>query len=327
MRGRLVHAIVLATGQESAASAEIAFKSTKSSPSYEAYWPTYKIISQEESSWPSLERPVATRVKSFKGAFVVVELETDFAAAACSHAQAVKNALHERGLSIARNYSPGADYEEYTFFCVCEYSDYDRFLSENGLLVSQLLKDESATLAAEEINETLQSSLRYDTEDLTVIEWDGALLLDKNGDFEDNMTLLELANIQLLALRTLDANLTREIDRFKQFGDIKTVNLFRLSTFLKSIIKVRTRSLFELEAIDNSIKLFGDWYSAKVYSIAAKKLYHTRWRESVDKKLALLEKMFEMVSHRQMETFNVVLEFSIVLLIVAEIVLILGGKM
>ena len=327
MRGRMIHAIVSVMEKTGEAVEEVPFKSTRSSPGYDAYWPTYKIISGGEGASQISGTAPAFRVKGFKGNSVIVEMESQFDSDDAAAIRSIKDALHAEGLAIAREYSGVADYEEYTFFCVSDYSDYDSFLGENSLLVGRMLKDESATLANEEINETLQSSLRYDTEDLTVIEWDGALLLDKTGDFDDNVTLLELANIQLLALRRLDLSLAREIDRFKMFGDIKTSNVFRLASFLKSIINVRTKSLFELEDIENAIKLYGDWYSAKVYSIAAKKLYHARWRESVDKKLALLEKMFEMVSHRQMETYNLILEFSIVLLIVVEIVLILGGKM
>jgi len=192
-------------------------------------------------------------------------------------------------------------------------------------MIAQLLKDDASELTDEEIDQTLASSLRYDKNDMTVIDWDGALLLDKNNEFEDNITLIELANIQLLSLRVLDDRLAVEIGLFKGFEAIRTPNIFRLSGFLKSIINVRARSLLNLDEIDNSIKLYGDWYSAKVYSIVAKKLYLARWRDTVEEKLNLLEKMFEMVSQRQGEIYNITLEISIVFLILLEIVLLVLG--
>ncbi|MBI4666876.1 MAG: hypothetical protein HY751_10765 [Nitrospinae bacterium] len=325
MKGKIVHAVITVSDREGVESEEIPFRTTRSSPGYEAYWPTYRIVAQGEIAPVLGPTPLGYRVKAFKGNFTIVEMECGFENDAAVNVLALKNALSRKALEIAKAWDAAAGYEEYTFYCVSDYEGYDGFLSQNGLMISQLIKDETADLAPEEIKETLASSLRYDNEDLTVIEWDGALLLDKDGNFDDNITLLELANIQLLALRTLDNNLSQEIARFKRFGDIKTSNIFRLSSFLKSVVNVRTKSLFELDSIDDAIKLYGDWYSAKVYSIAARKLYHVKWRDAVEKKLNLLENMFEMVSHRQVELYNLILEFSIVALIVFEIALLLAG--
>lgn len=324
MRGKIVHTVVAMTGPGDWRIGDITLKPTKSSPGYEAYFPTYKLLSERGGTAPSGLKFDVT-VKGFRGAYVIVEARAEFESAAAKEILAAKDELNEAAARVALEFSDLRMAEEYTFYLVSDYSGPESFVRENRLMIAQMLKDDALELTETEIEQTLASSIRYARDDMTVIEWDGALLLDREGDFEDNMTLIELANIQLLALRALDDRLTGEIGLFKGFGDFRTPNIFRLSRFLRSIINVRSRSLLDLDEIDNSIKLYGDWYSAKLYSAAARKLYLASWREAVEEKLELLEKMFEMVSQRQGEIYNVTLEISIVLLIALEIVLIVYG--
>lgn len=324
MRGDIVHTIITMAGPGEADSPRIVVRPTKSSPGYEEYYPSYK-VRECIASVGGVSRPASAVVKTFRGEFLIVEVRAAFAAETAEPAQSLKGEMNEAALKIALRHGGLSISEEYTFFCVIDYDDYEDFVEQNRLMIAQLLKDETASLTGAEIENTLASSLRYDRDDLTVIEWDGALLLDKGGQFEDNITLIELANIQLVSLRALDARLTAEIDRFRRMGAAQAPNMMRLSRFLKSIISVRTQSLLDLDSIDNSIKLYGEWYDAKVYSLAAGKLHIGQWRGAVDGKLEVLEKMFEMVSARQGETYNVILEISIVLLIVLEIVLLVLG--
>ena len=79
--------------------------------------------------------------------------------------------------------------------------------------------------------------------------------------------------------------------------------------------------MLEFDAIENSLKLYGDWYSAKVYSIAAKKLYIEKWKTIVEKKLDTVRELYTMIAQRTSESYNLLLEFTIVLLIVFEIAL------
>lgn len=324
MKGKIIHTVISLARREEWAKADIHLKSAKSSPGYEAYLPTYKLLdsgSCSSSSGISYEK----NVKAFRNEYMIVEARANFDSDNAGELLKIKDELNAEAVDTAKDYGDLSLYEEYTFYCVTDYEDYDAFVDENRLMIARLLKDEILDLTENEIDRTLQTSLRYDKEDLTVIEWDGALLLDKDGLFDENITLIELANIQLLSLRALDSRLSSEIGLFKGFGDFRTPNIFRLSRFLKSIISVRSRSLLELDEIDNSIKLYGDWYSAKLYSIAAKKLYLASWREAVEQKLNLLENMFEMVGQRQGEIYNVTLEISIVLLIALEIILLVFG--
>ncbi|MBF0170831.1 MAG: hypothetical protein HQK87_07065, partial [Nitrospinae bacterium] len=163
--------------------------------------------------------------------------------------------------------------------------------------------------------------LAYAEDDLAILDWDGGVILSREGAFDDDVAIVELANIQLLSLRTLDAALSRQFDRFRSGGLEGATSVWRLSRTLRSVVGARAQSLLELDAIGDTMKLYGDWYDARLYALAARKLSVDKWRATVEGKLSTLEKMFEMVATRQGELYNIILEVTIVLLIVLEIVL------
>ena len=316
-------------GKEPSGGERVMFKSSKSSPGYEEYYPAFTIAeSPRELIFPGPMGQVKAEstVKLFRGESMIVEICAPFNIDSAQNAIELKNSLHQQARLIAEPYGPLDLSEEYTFFTIEGVEDQEEFLAGHRLMVAQLVKDESAVLAQSEIDDALAGQLRYDVDDLAVVGWDGAVLMDKGGEFDDIIALVELANIQLLSLRALDARLTAEVKRFRQMQAKRAPEIIFQSRTLRSIIHVRTSGLFELEAIDNSIRLYGDWYAARIYALAERKLYLTKWRGAVEEKLAMLEKIFAMASHRQGEMYNITLETLIVLLIVVEIVLIVMGK-
>ena len=69
------------------------------------------------------------------------------------------------------------------------------------------------------------------------------------------------------------------------------------------------------------IKLYGDWYSARLYGIASRKLSIDKWRSAVEAKLGLLRDIYTIITERVAESYNIILEASIVVLIIVEILL------
>jgi len=324
MKATIIHTItVIAHGVDPHAP-ELPYKSTKSSPGYEEYYPRFKIT----SGWRPADDAspeILVRIKRLRDVFIVVEVSAPFVIDSAEAVLAKKNQLNDIATTIAVEHGSLSLMEQFSFYCFSEYDDIDKFISEHRLLMTQLLRDESAVLTDTEIDSTLAGSVRYEADDLVVVDWDGAALFDMGGEFEDDLALLEVANVQILSLRALDNELTRELDRFREQGNIGAAGVWRLSRTLRSIVATRTTSLLELDAIDSAMKLYGEWYDARVYQLVARKLYLERWRETVGGKLSTLEKMFEMVSSRQGEIYNIILEITIVVLIVIEIVMALAG--
>jgi hypothetical protein len=145
-----------------------------------------------------------------------------------------------------------------------------------------MLKDEPIKLAQKEIDDTLATNIRYGREDITIVDWDGAFLIDASGEFKETIAVLELANIQLLNFRILDKKLAEKIDLLKQHGEpVDLGSFFRISPFMKNVIKIRSQSVLELENIESALTLYGDWYSGKLYNLASKKFHLNTWRMQV----------------------------------------------
>jgi len=322
MRATIVHSLIYAIPQElKRAKAEI-IKPVKSSPNYEEYFPKFKILENAVVKEIS-GRKVTFNLKGFEDN-LIIEAETDFDIKSAQSILEFKDMLFEESKKIAKKYNPSTFFEEYSFYLKKDYENAQSYITANKHIIAALLRDEKSGLTPKEITATLSNKITYGMEDLTVIDWDGAFLFDKEGEFKDSISIIELANVQLLNLRILDSSLQEDITKLKtQFGHGAILSFFTLPRFMREIIKVRVQSVVELDSIDNSLKLYGDWYSARIYDMSARKLYLQKWRSNVENKLNVLKDLYDMVAQRLAENYNLLLELTIVLLIVLEIVLFL----
>src|SRR3989344_8479210 len=317
MKGKLVHTLILSTAKEiKKKTTDVTIKPYKSSPNYEEYFPKYKELEKPIEKDVNGKK-VIINLKSFNDN-LIIEAETEFDEKDIDKILDIKEILYDECQKNAKKYEPSLFFEEYTFYCISDYESYDKYISANRIKIASLLKDETIDLTNKEINETMSSNLKYGKEDTVIIDWDGTFILDKKKEFDDIISLIELANIQLLNLRILDNKLQDEIARIRKLIDFGKLKIFKLSSYIKDIIKLRSEALLELDSIENIIKLYGDWYSARLYNIAAKKMYIEKWRSNVEAKLNLLKEMYDMVSSRMSESYNIILEFTIVFLIILE---------
>ena len=138
--------------------------------------------------------------------------------------------------------------EEYSVYCVSNYSgEREKFIEAHGAAIGSLLKNERDSLDQEEIRQTLQSQIKYGVHDLTIVDWDGAFLMDMKEDFEPNIELFEIANYQLLKSRILDDELDGRLKITASFLSKKNKRIFFGSKLLKrllmEIIQIRTDSI------------------------------------------------------------------------------------
>lgn len=195
--------------------------------------------------------------------------------------------------------------EEYSVFAVSGYAgDPEKILEAKKEKIAGLLKSESLRLAAQEIEYTLSAQLKYGKNDLVIVDWDDAFLFDPDGDFASTVELLELANFQLLKYRLLDAELDKRLrhvaDIFHRLPEKKAALFGRkdVRDAVQNIIKIRSVSLFDFEGLERDIKLIGDWYSARLYDLIAKKFKFEEWRRASERKLNALEDTYALVSER-----------------------------
>ncbi|MEO6445892.1 MAG: hypothetical protein ABIZ91_04030 [Gemmatimonadaceae bacterium] len=162
--------------------------------------------------------------------------------------------------------------------------------------------------------------------DLTPLSWDNALVLDPAAGATDVEYILEFANAQLLELRYYDAILDGEIPKLYHRIEAargRTAGLFsrRFSNLLGDMQHLFADSTELVERVENSLKVTDDVYLARVYSVALEIFRGKEWRAGVDRKLTLVRETYEMLNAEAQASRAEVLELSIVVLIVAEIVL------
>ncbi len=206
--------------------------------------------------------------------------------------------LYDESSNIAKKWGGSADMSEmYSIFEISGYvGDPEQFLVHSSTMAS-LLKSENLTLDPKEIDYTLSTQIKYARHDLSIIDWDGAFLFDVEGDFGLAVELLTLANLQLLRHRILDRRLDSQIENIsKQLMEPEKKRWFpkrkAVATTAKDILERRITWISAFESLERDIKLIGDWYSARFYDLATKKLKIGEWRTAIKEKLDSLDGIY-----------------------------------
>jgi hypothetical protein len=195
-------------------------------------------------------------------------------------------------------------------------------------LVSPLLLNDRRALSPEALRELLPHRFSYTSEDLTILTWDNALIVDASLVDTDVQFILEFANAQLLELRfydaTLDAELPRMYDRIEAVRPgARTMALFsrRYAPLLAELQRTVADSTELVERVENALKVTDDVYLARIYASALELFRGRTWRAGIDRKLAIIRETYSMLNDEQQSARSEALEVAIVLLIVLEILL------
>ena len=226
--------------------------------------------------------------------------------------------------------------EEYTVFRVsrAEHADGTPVRAEaiGTLDVVPLLLGESRPLSAEARRELLPHRFSYYEDDIAILTWESALIVEPGEHDTDLQYLLEFANAQLLELRYYDAILDGELPQM--YDAIAAArqkwSIFpgrRFAALLSRLHAVVGDTTELVEHVENALKVTDDVYLARVYSAALEIFRGRAWRSGIDRKLAILRETYAMLNDEAQADRSETLEIAIVVLIVAEIVLaLIRGK-
>src|SRR5690606_24660529 len=148
-----------------------------------------------------------------------------------------------------------------------------------------------------------------------------ALIIDKGIDRENMLYVLEIANLQLEELKALDKRIDRYLDR--AYDDMEKPRLFNRRESSSKLRRLREHrmDLAKLnDQVSHSIKFFGDWYLARVYTGASSRFYLEHWKNSVERRISQLDSLYTVFSHEVSENRMVWLEVSIVVLFIIDII-------
>jgi hypothetical protein len=191
-----------------------------------------------------------------------------------------------------------------------------------GHLVPLLLA-EQRELSESAHKELLGNRFSYYDDDLAVLTWDNALVVEPRREDRDVEFVLEFANAQLLELRVYDAELDAELPGlYDRITAARRRRLGRRWRLLLGDVQARVAEVTEIvERADNAFKVTDDVYLARVYEKALVIFRERSWRSGIDRKLAIIRDTYVMLNAEAQAARGELLEIAIVLLIVFEIVL------
>jgi hypothetical protein len=187
-----------------------------------------------------------------------------------------------------------------------------------------LLGESELPVGTRQRQDVLSSAFSYSDRDLAVIDWNSAFVYEPSGSF-DIPDVLEVCNAQLLELRyyddLLDVNLRRTYDALER----RRLRPGLLGSSYKPLARRVLVTLLDLsellERVENSLKIIGDFYLARVYESALQRLRVRAWQSTVTSKQRTLQNVYELIKSEVDTARSLSLEALVVLLIVVEVVL------
>jgi hypothetical protein len=219
--------------------------------------------------------------------------------------------------------------EDYVVFRITRFTD-----PEGGELSTEVLRDEDmAPLLLNErrqlshmaLRELLPNRFSYYSDDLAILTWDNALVVEPAAEDTDIQYILEFANAQLLELRVYDALLDAQLPMmYSRVASARRSGLARIirryAPLLSDLQTVVADTTEVVERVENSLKVTDDVYLARVYSAALDIFRGRVWRSGIDRKLGIIRETYAMLNDEAQASRAEALEIAIVLLIVAELV-------
>jgi hypothetical protein len=214
--------------------------------------------------------------------------------------------------------------EDYAIFQISEISSPQNlaaFVAEHAGLLAQVLRSESTPLSRQEVDDALACQISFAPRDLTLVDWNAALLLGR--ELDDVRAVLEYANVELLELRylddRLDATLAAAFEASARRSGPLAPFLHSKATDLWRIAELQLDSALAYEGVSNALKLLGDQFLARVHRLAANRFHLNEWDVSIRRKLQTMESVYQKISDRSAHRRAEALELIIILLIAAEI--------
>jgi hypothetical protein len=187
-----------------------------------------------------------------------------------------------------------------------------------------LLLGEQRPLSRDARSGLLSNRFSYYADDLAVLTWDNALVVEPQANDRDVEYILEFANAQLLELRVYDALLDAELpamyDRIAATRRRQRPLPTRRFGSVLSDLQARVADVTEtVERAENALKVTDDVYLARVYGAALELFRATAWRRGIERKLEIFRETYAMLNGEAQAARSELLEIVVIVVIVAEL--------
>ncbi|MFX1315032.1 MAG: hypothetical protein ACFE9T_04160 [Promethearchaeota archaeon] len=237
----------------------------------------------------------------------------------------IRNCIEEEGFIFGMS-----EHEKYTLYCITdELKDPKEFIQNERNYISALLMGENPelNLSQTQVDQILNPNFSFLKNDLTIFDFERGLIIDPNYDYEDVLLVTEIANYQLLELRTLDKLLDKRLAIAEE--DIRRI-YFKSRSFLRKfkkkvgrLIRLRYDLIFILENIENVSKLIGDYYLAQIYTYLSNLFQLKQWSDSIRHRLDTLEDIYSIAQTNINERFLLYVEILLSFIFIMEFILLL----
>jgi hypothetical protein len=183
----------------------------------------------------------------------------------------------------------------------------------------------SADLSPRTVSDVTRHRFSYESNDLCVLDWDAAFIVEPSGD-RSAADVLELATAQLLELRFFDGLFERELLGVAELvgRPRRATAWFFVGRYAKITRRIQQRVVDSVEFIarvENTVRFVGDLYLARVHRAAAERFRIPEWTAEVLRRQEVAARVSGLLSAEADSALGHVLEATIILLIVLEIVL------
>jgi len=248
------------------------------------------------------------------------------------HAEQACRALAARlGASVIKPRSAPLS-EDYVVFAINELDrphTADEIIAAHGDVVARLLRGEPATLSTQERDEILRHRISYLSDDLVIPTWNSAFVYDTLPGTQAAVEIFEFANSQLLQFRYYDDLLDDELARiYSEMQKKRWYDWIVGRHYARAARRVHSLFIDVNELTDrseNALKIIGDVYAARLFSLVGARFDLNRWKTNVGEKLKTLDDIYRFSVEQVSMSRGQFLELTVVLILVLELVLLFAG--
>jgi len=248
-----------------------------------------------------------------------IELSQEIDASARRRAEELSKAISE-ALQVPSEWSGLEDYTIY-FLETLEGVATGQELLQKVDIPALILAETDRSLSPANRDSILENTYQYRSNDLVVIDWNSAIVWEPNGQ-RDIPDVLEFAVTHLLEMRYYDDLIDRRLAVLYDSIEARRKRIGKIP-FWKLSHEASTRYIEFSEflgRVENSLKVVGDFYVARIFRGAVRRFRVPDWQGSISRKMEILAQVSELLQGEINTQRSLILEMIVIGLIAFEVV-------
>ncbi len=194
-------------------------------------------------------------------------------------------------------------------------------LTERVDMPALILAENKEKLSDSMKRTTLENVFQYSQNDLVVLDWNSALVIEPNGSM-DVPLVIEFALNQLLEMRYYDDLLDQKLNTLynEVVGGKKGLFSNKYAKLAEEAGQIYLEISEIIESVENSFKAVGDFYLATIFRASSNRFKFSDWQRNIDGKLANLAEVSKLLHSEVNESRNRWLEIIVIILIGVEVI-------